>query len=109
MLPFYIDIAPNQDATTTLYKEKYEYKIQALPTAYDEDLIKLNDFMNDELISVCTNLSMSNGMPLVYIDDALASSLSDDFEVISEFKFKNSKKIKARLKKTVFTPNIIID
>lgn len=107
MLPLYLDINPSHDASTTLNKEQIEFRIQAIPTSFEQDLVNLEEFMNGDLISVFTNVSLSNQRPLEYIKES--SSLDDDFDIISRFEFQSSKRIKARIKKTEYSPSIIID
>lgn len=107
MLPLYLDINTNHDASTTLFKEHMEYSIQTIPTSFEQDLIKLEEFMNDDLISVFTNLSLSNQRSFKYIKEP--TSMDDDFDIVSQFKFKRSKRIKARIKKSEYLPSIIIN
>jgi len=107
MLPLDLDINPNHDASTTLNREQTEYKIQALPTSFEQDLVNLENFTNGELISVLTNLSLSNQRSLEYIKES--TSMDDDFDIISKFEFKSTKRIKARIKRSEYSPSIIID
>jgi len=107
MLPLDLDINPNPDASTTLNREQTEYKIQALPTSFEQDLVNLENFTNGELISVLTNLSLSNQRSLEYIKES--TSMDDDFDIISKFEFKSTKRIKARIKRSEYSPSIIID
>jgi hypothetical protein len=107
MLPFYIDIDPNQDVSTTLNKEKTELVVQAIPSSFDEDLVKLNDFITEDLITVYTTVSFSNQILLEYQD--FSTSMSDDFDVVSNLKIKKSHKIKAKVKKTSFNPPSIVN
>ncbi len=107
MLPLYLDINPIHDASTTLNKEQTEFRIQATPTSFEQDLVNLEDFMNGDLISVFTNLSLSDQRPLEYFKEP--SFLDEDFDIISRFEFKSSKRIKARIKKSKYSPSIIID
>jgi hypothetical protein len=107
MLPFYIDIDPNQDVSTTLNKEKTELVVQAIPTSFDEDLVKLNDFITEDLTTVYTTVSFSNQILLEYQD--FSTLMSDDFDVISKFRVKKSHKIKAKIKKSSFNPSSIVD
>ena len=107
MLPLYLDFNPYYDASTTLNREQTEYRIHAIPTSFDQDLTNMEEFRNGHFISVLTNLSLSNQQPLVYTKES--PLLDDDFDIISKFKFKNSKRIKARLKKTTYSPSIVFD
>ena len=100
MFPLYVDINASQDASTTLNREQTEFRIQAIPTYFDE-------FINGELISVFTNLSLSSQQPIEYVKES--SAMDDDFDIISKFEFKNSKTIKARIIKTKYSPSVIID
>lgn len=106
MLPLYVDINPNWDASTTLSKDKVEYCTHAIPTSFDEELIDLSNFNND-FISVFTNFSLEQEIRLEYIDHS--SYLSGDFDVISKFHFKSTKTIKARIKRSNFEPSVVID
>jgi hypothetical protein len=107
MLPLYLDINPNHDASTTLNREQVEYRIQAIPTSFEQDIINLEEFINGDLISVFTNLSLSNQPAFEYLSES--STLNDDFDVISRFEFKTTKRIKARLRKSEYSPSIIIN
>ena len=107
MLPLYIDFNPNYDASTTLNRVQTEFRIKEIPTSFEQDLVNLDDFMNGDLISVFTNLSLSKQRPLEYVKEV--SALDDDFDIISKFEFKSTKLIKARLIKTEYSPSIIID
>ena len=107
MLPLYLDINQYPDASTTLNREQMEYRIQATPISFNQDLTNWEEFRNGDLISVFTNLSLSNQYPPKYTKEPIL--LDDDFDIISRFEFKNSKKIKARLKKTMYSPSIVFD
>ena len=107
MIPFYLDINTSHDASTTLNRKQTEFRIQEVPTTYKQDLVNLEEFMNGDLISVFTNVSLSNQQPLEHINES--SSFEDDFDLISKFEFKSSKRIKARIKKSEYSPSIIID
>lgn len=107
MLPLYLDINQYPDASTTLNREKMEFRIQAAPISFNQDLTNWEEFRNGDFISVFTNLSLSDQYPLKYTKEPIL--LDDDFDIISRFKFKNSKRIKARLKKTSYSPSIVFD
>jgi len=107
MLPLYIDINPNCEAATTLNRDQTEYRIHAIPSEFNGNLINLRDIPDQELISVFTNLSITKEQPLQYIEGS--SYLSDDFDVVAIFQFKATKTIKAKIKYSKFTPSIILD
>lgn len=107
MLPLYLDFNPNHDASTTLNREQIEYRIQAIQTSFEQDLVNLEEFRNGSLISVFTNLSISNQRSFEYIKES--TSMDDDFDIISRFEFKSTKRIRARIKKSDYSPSIIID
>ncbi len=106
MLPLYLDFNPSHDASTTLIREQFEYRIQAIPTSFEQDIINMDEFMNGDFISVFTNLSLSNQPTFEYLSESTA--LVDDFDVISRVEFKTTKKIKARLRRSDYSPSIII-
>jgi len=101
MLPLYLDINPNHDASTILIKEQTKYRIKANPS---HDLVNIEEFMTGNLISIFTNLNISNQRPLEHIKES--SSMDDDFDIISKFKFKSKKRIRARIKKSEFSPSM---
>jgi hypothetical protein len=107
MLPFYIDINPNQDASTTINKDKTEISIQSIPTYFDNDILKWYEFMKPDLVSVFTTISLFEQLPLEY--EYTNSIVANNFDLISKFEFKESKKIKGRLVKSFFAPPIFID
>ena len=106
MIPLYIDINPNCDASTTINKEKIEYCIPAIGTQFDKDKLDLKS-INLDFVSVFTNLNLKKSNDVESAEED--SNLSDNFEVLAKFKFKNSKVIKAKIKRTVFTPTVIVN
>lgn len=106
MLPIYLDINPSQAASTTLNKPLIEFSIQTLPTYVEQGLLNVN-IINGNLISVFTNVSLSSQQSIGSLEES--SSMDDDFDILSKFDFKKTKTIKARLKKTQYTPSIIVD
>ncbi len=107
MIPLYIDINPNSDASTTLFKEKIEYCIPAIVSDFDGDLIDLKAFTNQNIVPIFTNLSVKEEMPSKYMEEY--SFLTGDYDIVAKFNFKSSRIIKAKLKRSAFTPSIILD
>lgn len=107
MFSLYLDFNPSHDASTTLNRKQFEYRIQEIPTSFDQDIINTNEFMSGDFICVYTNICLSNQPAIEYFTKDI--TFNDDFDVISKVEFKTTKKIKARLRKSEFCPSININ
>lgn len=95
----------SQNASTTVIQENIDDKIP-LPFSLPQMKFEvINNFFYDKSISVYTNLRISKESE--YLKDTTA--MDENFDVISKFEFKHSKKVKGRLKKSAFTPSIVVD
>jgi len=109
MLPFYLDINIDCDVSTVAKKNKIEYRVPVASTSYfqyedSDDLVQINE----NLIPVFTRIKLEQVNPNLYTSKEF--SLIEDYDLISKFNFKNSKKIKARIKTiSKYSPKVILD
>ncbi|WP_445386420.1 hypothetical protein ACT6NV_06380 [Robiginitalea sp. IMCC44478] len=94
------DLVLDGDSSTTMFKEE---KPKLRTHHWELNTPVYADFLS----SVFTSIFEDRQRPLDLLDDE--NHLTDDYDIISKFTFKNSRKIKARIHKSGFNPTIVID
>lgn len=106
MIPLQIDINPNYTVSTTVLRDKIEYRVPAYITEFDVDLVHF-DLLDFKGVDTVPDYHLFNS----YLDENSSEimDLDGDFDVISKFKFKKSIAFKARIKRSSFQPTIILE
>jgi len=106
MIPLQIDINPNYAVSTTVLRDKIEYRCPVYSTEFDVDLVHF-DLLDLTGVDAAPNFHLFNS----YLDENTSEimNLDGDFDVISKFKFKKSIAFKAKIKRTSFQPTIILE
>ena len=105
MIPLQVDINPAYDVSTTTVKEQIEYDIL-------ENTGQLDDICHFLLIKNPLSTSTNSELINPFVDGsvgAIEMDLQDDFDIISKFHFKNTKKIKVKIQRKPFKATPIIE